>query len=192
MTHERSVTATSVHRDSEITRVLVDGETVVTTPDHPFLTVDRGWVNAGDLRSGDRLVSATGRSGAVFGVITHPGSADMWDLTVASTHTFAVGAGGWVVHNACPGDFAPGKLDSHFADHAAEWGAGNITKASYLKRGESLLKARRRRHTRIRDRTGRSLRYTFVRMNRTARADGTIKTLSQPKDGFEYWLGLLP
>ena len=108
-TEERAVTATSVHRDSEITRVLVDGETVVTTPDHPFLTAGRGWVAAGDLRPGDELVSATGPSGAVFAVTTRHGSADMWDLTVAPTHTFSVGAGGWVVHNCAaprgfPGD----------------------------------------------------------------------------------------
>jgi len=103
-TQARAVTAVSVHRDRAITRVLVDGETVVTTPDHPFLTVDRGWVNAGDLRPGERLVSATGHRGAVFAVITHPDSADMWDLTVATTHTFAVGQGGWVVHNCAADD----------------------------------------------------------------------------------------
>ena len=27
----------------------------------------------------------------------------MWDLTIADVHTFGVGAGGYVVHNACAG-----------------------------------------------------------------------------------------
>ena len=97
---------------------MVDGETVVTTPDHPFLTEDRGWVDAGDLRPGDQLVSATGHHGAVFAVVTRPGSADMWDLTVDTTHTFAVGHGGWVVHNCDAAFELTGTVEGHAAERA--------------------------------------------------------------------------
>jgi hypothetical protein len=38
-----------------------------------------------------------------------------------------------------PKTFAAGQLESHFAKHAAEWGAGNITKQGYLKRAQDLL-----------------------------------------------------
>src|SRR5690606_29285829 len=36
-------------------------------------------------------------------------------------------------------NFAEGQLEKHFAKHAGEWGAGNITKQGYLKRAQDLL-----------------------------------------------------
>jgi pyocin large subunit-like protein len=85
--------------------------------------------------------------------------------------------------------FAQGQLDKHFAKHAAEWGAGNITKTGYLKRAQNLLG---------RDvggdilgavrKSGDVLRYN-MRTNEFAvgAADGTIKTLFRPRAGLHYW-----
>jgi RHS repeat-associated protein len=87
-------------------------------------------------------------------------------------------------------EFAEGELEKHFLKHAAEWGAGNITKAAYLKRASTLLDSD----------IGGDI-YGFVRKNgdilrynrRTNEfaaqtADGRIKTLFRPKDGLNYWL----
>ena len=85
--------------------------------------------------------------------------------------------------------FAQGQLDKHFAKHAAEWGAGNITKTGYLKRAQNLLG---------RDvggdilgavrKSGDVLKYN-ARTNEFAvgAADGTIRTLFRPQTGMDYW-----
>jgi hypothetical protein len=77
-------------------------ETVHTTANHPWLTADHGWVPAGLLQPGERLVTLGGGTGAVARVRPVAGPADMYNLTVAQDHTYAVGAGQWVVHNTGP------------------------------------------------------------------------------------------
>jgi nucleic acid/nucleotide deaminase of polymorphic system toxin len=58
-------------------------------------------VPAGDLQSGEPLVTLTGAtSGTVVWVQIVPGQADRYHLTVAHDHTYAVGDGQWVVHNS--------------------------------------------------------------------------------------------
>jgi RHS repeat-associated protein len=95
----RSVSAVSVHADEAIATVLVDGERLVTTPDHPVLTAGRGWLAAGELRAGETIRRLDGTTGTVFAVVVATRQQRMWDLTVEGVHTYAVGAGGWVVHN---------------------------------------------------------------------------------------------
>jgi hypothetical protein len=74
-------------------------ETVHTTANHPWLTADHGWVPAGLLKPGEQLVTIGGGAGTVAQVRPVAGQADMYNLTVAHDHTYAVGAGQWVVHN---------------------------------------------------------------------------------------------
>jgi hypothetical protein len=85
--------------------------------------------------------------------------------------------------------FRSGQLDAHFAKHAGEWGAGNITKSGYLGRARSLLGSKPDGnilgHTRS---NGDILRFN----SRTGEfasgaSDGTIRTLFRPKDGSDYW-----
>jgi hypothetical protein len=75
------------------------GETIYTTANHPWLTADRGWVAAGDLRPGEPVVTLSGGSGIVVWVQVVAGPGTMYNLTVAQDHTYAVGAWQWVVHN---------------------------------------------------------------------------------------------
>src|SRR5262249_56971386 len=76
-------------------------ETVHTTAMHPWLTADRGWVRAGDLRVGDRTVTLGGGVAIVTQVRTVLGTAMTYNLTIGRLHTFAVGGGQYVVHNTC-------------------------------------------------------------------------------------------
>ena len=57
---------------------------------------------AGELRVGDRVRSASGE-GEVEAVESVASPQVMYNLTVAEAHTFFVGDGQWLVHNACPG-----------------------------------------------------------------------------------------
>ena len=76
----------------------VTTEVVHTTEKHPWLTT-HGWITAGKLRLGDRIQQLDGRTAAVVALTVISGEQDMYDLTVSNIHTFAVGAGQWVVHN---------------------------------------------------------------------------------------------
>jgi hypothetical protein len=81
-------------------------ETLHTTTEHPFLTTDRGWVNAQDLVPGERVQQLDGSVGVVVSLRVVAGTAVRYNLTVTDVHTFAVGADQWVVHNTCnPGPY---------------------------------------------------------------------------------------
>lgn len=93
------VTAVHVHRfsGSMITATTSEGS-VQATSNHPFLVSGKGWVRAGLLATGDRLVTESGVA-TVSSVRVRTASEAVFNITVADTHTFAVGSGGFVVHN---------------------------------------------------------------------------------------------
>lgn len=74
-------------------------ETVHTTAKHPWLTTDRGFVLAGTLHAGERVMREDGTPATVMAVVVRPGAANYYNLTVSVLHTYAVGAGRYVVHN---------------------------------------------------------------------------------------------
>ena len=59
-----SVSAVLVHVDPVVEELTVDGETLETTPEHPFYIEESGWVAAGDLRRGEHIYRADGSLGA--------------------------------------------------------------------------------------------------------------------------------
>ncbi|MBF6589716.1 MAG: hypothetical protein IVW57_04190 [Ktedonobacterales bacterium] len=85
------------------TRASTRDETIRTTANHPWLTADRGWAQAGSLTLGERVVRADGGAAVVVALRSVAGTAPMWDLTVSTLHDFAVGVGQYVVHN-CGGE----------------------------------------------------------------------------------------
>jgi pyocin large subunit-like protein len=91
-------------------------------------------------------------------------------------------------------NFAKGQLDKHFAKHAGEWGAGNITKEAYLKRAQDLLSRKTGDNILGAVRSnGDILRYN-ARTNEFAvgTAEGVIRTLFRPAEGMAYWLRQVP
>ncbi len=94
------VTADPDHTDPVVVRLTIGGEVIETTPDHPF-HVAGTWVAAGDLSVGDMISSASGMPGAVTRIETRTEPQTMYNLTVAQAHTYFVGNGQWLVHNAC-------------------------------------------------------------------------------------------
>ncbi len=44
-------------KGAEVVRVYTDNDAIICTPDHKFLTYNRGWVQAGALRANDSIVS---------------------------------------------------------------------------------------------------------------------------------------
>jgi hypothetical protein len=102
-----TIDAVLVHTDLTLIDLTINGETIRTTPEHPFYTQERGWVVAGDLKIGDHVRKEDGSYGVVQGSKMWQMPQTMYNLTVDQAHTFFVGVGQWLVHNAnwvCPPD----------------------------------------------------------------------------------------
>lgn len=95
------ITDVWAHLDSVIVTLVIDGETIETTPEHPFQTGEGEWVAAGDLQVGDEIRTATGHPGKVESIRFAVDPQPMYNFTVAIAHTYHVGNGQWLVHNAC-------------------------------------------------------------------------------------------
>ena len=93
------ITRVWAHDDPVTGYVVIDGEAISTTPGHPFFTLERGWVEASELRVGEHVPAATAGPGLVGSVTWRRGPDRMYDLTVDRAHTFFVGDGAWLVHN---------------------------------------------------------------------------------------------
>jgi hypothetical protein len=107
-----------VHLDPAIILLAIGDETLETTPEHPFYTLERGWINTIDLRFGDRVPQLNGEIEAVCWIEMVQRSQPMYNLTVAVAHTFFVGDEQWLVHNACRldknlGGTAGDKMQAH-------------------------------------------------------------------------------
>lgn len=74
-------------------------EVLRTTAAHPFFVVGRGFVPAEALRSGDELVSANEDSVTVLGSMQLRQTETVYNLEVATFHTYFVGAAQAWVHN---------------------------------------------------------------------------------------------
>ena len=90
---------------------LSDGSTLKVTSNHPFYVesaqgvAGSGWLQAGQLRPGDRLRTADGRGVTVIALHWDQGEARVYTLTVERDHTFFAGEAGVLVHN-CDDDIA--------------------------------------------------------------------------------------
>jgi hypothetical protein len=125
-----------VHTDPATENLATDKGTIETTPNHPFFTTDRGWVQAGSLKVGEKVRTESGGSATVvsFTVDQHPAS--MWDLTVDTAHSFFVGSGAVLVHNCIyDSGWAKATFDSahdswtyHYLEHGEEYG---VTEEQY-------------------------------------------------------------
>ena len=60
------ITAVLSHVDAVIESLNIDGESIETTPEHPFYTAEKGWVPAGSLWPGAHVSRAEGDGGTVL------------------------------------------------------------------------------------------------------------------------------
>jgi hypothetical protein len=111
------ITDTISHVDATIVLLTIDGETLETTPDHPFYVMDTApwlmvgeiaghWVEVDELQIGDEIRKADGSTGVVRAIKIVLQPQRMYNLTVAEAHTFFVGHGQWLAHN-CRVNFQP-------------------------------------------------------------------------------------
>ncbi len=96
------VTNTFSHADEVITELIIDGEWIETTPEHPFYTEEEGWLPASEIEIGMHIRQADGGYELVWLKWDVYKTQEMYNLTVDTAHTYFVGEGQWLVHNGCP------------------------------------------------------------------------------------------
>ena len=108
-------------RFGQVMWLTVAGRRIGTTSEHPFWVVGKGWLPAGDLSVGDRLVGIDGQTVCVEA--KEPGEyATLYNLRIADWHTDFVGCAewGWEVwaHNACDVEAQTNIADLETAEQA--------------------------------------------------------------------------
>ncbi|MGN0473905.1 MAG: polymorphic toxin-type HINT domain-containing protein, partial [Acutalibacteraceae bacterium] len=103
-TEEKEVVETYVNETEELIHITVDGEEIVTTPNHPFYVPEKGWTYAVELKAGDQLQLVNGEYVTVEAVqhelLEEP--IKVYNFQVEDFHTYYVGTDVSVlVHNDC-------------------------------------------------------------------------------------------
>ncbi len=91
-----------VHHDT-VLDLVIDGEVIATTEDHPFWSVtDQRFERADNLGPGERVLAADGRVLDVMGLaLKSTRQALAYNLSVEGIHTYHVGDNEILVHNVC-------------------------------------------------------------------------------------------
>ena len=99
---EKIVLETYIRESTDVVHLTVNGEVITSTLDHPFYVQDAGFVGAGDLYIGDKLLDADGNTLLVedmkFETLAEP--VKVYNFKVDEFHTYHVGETSIFVHNA--------------------------------------------------------------------------------------------
>lgn len=93
-----------VKQTHEIVRLLIDGEEIITTPNHPFYSpILQDWVSAKSLQAGSYIQDFEGNYKVVDKIekIHLKEAINVYNFTVERTHTYFVGEKAILVHNKC-------------------------------------------------------------------------------------------
>lgn len=101
-TAEKRVLETYIHEATEVVHLTINGEIITSTLDHPFYVQDAGFVGAGDLYIGDKLLDAEGNTLVLenMKVVTLAEPVKVYNFKVEGFHTYHVGKCCVFVHNA--------------------------------------------------------------------------------------------
>lgn len=130
----KRVVQTFVNETNELVHVFVNGEEIISTPEHPFYVPQKGWTAAIQLRAGDSLVLSNGKY-VIVERIQHEileSPITVYNFEVEDFHTYYVGENGILVHNLCNGKWtsagkgASSNANYHFNKHGYEVGARTL------------------------------------------------------------------
>ena len=100
-TASKTVLETYVRKVDKLVHLTINGEEIVTTDNHPFYVQGRGFINAGSLLVGDKLISVNGEDLFVekHRVEEFDEPVDVYNFQVEDYHTYFVGDCAVWVHN---------------------------------------------------------------------------------------------
>ena len=92
-----------VHKTNVLLSLTLDNTVIQTTISHPFWVSGKGWVAAGDLQDGDKLLSSSGTLSAIKGIAFVKLDHDIcvYNFEVEDWHTYFVSNDKILVHNTC-------------------------------------------------------------------------------------------
>lgn len=93
------VSAVTKKMANKLVRLVIGKDTVMATPEHPFYTENKGWVFAGDIKKGIRLLTMAGTFATITNVGTIDTSATVYNFEVPQTHNYYVGNQRLLAHN---------------------------------------------------------------------------------------------
>ena len=98
---EKTVLETYVRQVDKLVHITINGEEIVTTDNHPFYVQGRGFINAGSLLVGDRLISVNGEDLIVedYYIKLTEEPVSVYNFQVEDFHTYFVGDCSVWVHN---------------------------------------------------------------------------------------------
>ncbi|MBU3114613.1 DNRLRE domain-containing protein [Clostridium lacusfryxellense] len=88
---------------NSIVKIEVDGEKINTTTTHPFFVVGKGWVKAGDLKVGEKLLLFSNKEIKIEKIAIEKLNipVKVYNFEVQDWHTYFVSNTSILVHNAC-------------------------------------------------------------------------------------------
>jgi len=97
------VTGRFAHLANNVIDLKIEGqEPIGCTDNHPFWSVDRQeYIDAGQLRDGERILLYSGETKRVEQKLARPGSEIVYNIEVFGEHVYHVGKDGILVHNTC-------------------------------------------------------------------------------------------
>ena len=108
----KPVLETYIRKVHRLVHLLINGEEIITTVDHPFYVKGQGFINAVELCIGSELIDNSGNIlnvEQIFLEDLHDETVDVYNFQVEDYHTYFVGEKYILVHNA--GDlYARGKF----------------------------------------------------------------------------------
>ena len=83
--------------------ITIGDEEIEATAEHPFYTMDDGWVAAEDLEVGDEVATADGESETVDDIVRNilEEPVTVYNFAVMDNHNYFVGENKLLVHNTC-------------------------------------------------------------------------------------------
>ncbi len=114
-----------------VAELTIGGRLIETTAEHPFYVPGKGWRRTHELEPGDHLVGHDGKLTAVDSVVLTVRTAAVYNLRVATDHTYFVGDPNWGftiwAHNA----YSVRQIDD------ATWGVWDDIKNAFVKNGDN-------------------------------------------------------
>ena len=99
---EKTIIETYARQVDKLVHLVISGEEIITTDNHPFYVQSRGFIDAGNLLVGDKLVSVNGDDLTIeeYRLEELNTPTEVYNFQVEKTHTYFVGSCCVWVHNA--------------------------------------------------------------------------------------------
>ncbi len=101
-TEHKSILEPYIRKVDRLVHLIISGEEIITTVDHPFYVQGRGFIEAGNLLVNDKLVSAKSEDLTIedYHIELTEEPVLVYNFQVEDFHTYHVGENGVLVHNA--------------------------------------------------------------------------------------------